>query len=318
MCGRYNILPNADWSAVEGQLDRQIAHSIRDVPARYNIAPSEMVPMIINDSEGHPSILDARWGFIPSWWKQQITPTKTSNARSETAATKPMWKSAWRHQRCLIPATGWYEWFNYETGTKKPLKIPHHIQPDDSSAFLFAGLWSKYSPSSDRPPIATCTIVTIPSPTDVAEIHERTPVILKPSYWRAWLDQNLDDAEQPHQIINEGAMLRFKLQPISTAVSKTINRGPECLQPQDWPELAEQGNARASWDNLNNLRRSRNEDVASEIQIKLSRSAEYTPAERRLWIRELCDRDDSDQLEDTIQAIRNSLKPTSPHTASLF
>jgi hypothetical protein len=119
--------------------------------ARYNVAPTQMVPIIVMDENGKPALIEARWGFIPHYWNKPTPPTLTTNARSETAAAKPMWKHAWRNTRCLIPASGWYEWFILEDGSKKPPKIPHHLRRQDGKHILFAGLWSTFRAAPDSP-----------------------------------------------------------------------------------------------------------------------------------------------------------------------
>lgn len=314
MCGRYNILPQADWSDIYDYLGEVSARQLAVSPARYNITPSEAVPIVIHDRAASPALIDARWGFIPRWWKQNIAPNKTSNARSETAGIKPMWRESWRHQRCLIPATGWYEWFNYDTGTKKPLKIPHLIQTIDEKPFLYAGLWSEYQKAPDQAPIATCTIITIASPPDVAVIHERTPVVLKPDYWKLWLDAGMTDPGAVQQIVREGATNDFKLQPIGPAVSKTINHGPECLEPRTWSELEEQGIVRYSQQQLAELRSCEYKSLVS----RLRGNTDANQAEWRLWIRELTDRDDAAQFEGFISEIRDGLKSDKQSQAGLF
>ncbi len=309
MCGRYNILPKADWTDIYGYLGGASAKHLTATPARYNIAPSEAVPIVIHDGVAVPNLIDARWGLVPHWWSQAQLPTKTSNARSETASKKPMWRDAWRTHRCLIPATGWYEWFNYETGTKRPLKIPHHIQPSDERPFMFGGLWSEWHVPGRDEIMLSATIVTYASPPDVAVIHERTPLVVQPKYWDQWLDTEMQDTTQIERLVKESAVDSFTLRPISTAVSKTINRGPECLEPRTWPELEEQGTVRYSWEQLTELR----EREPQSLMQKLRLDAGASPAARRLWIRELSDRDDSTKFEGFIDEVRNTLSQTKLH-----
>lgn len=148
MCGRYNLIPDASaWADLGAVLGQLVAEQLNAIPPRYNISPTQAVPIIVEGDDGTAQLIDARWGLIPSWWKQPQPPPRTTNARSETAADKPMWRHAWRKQRCLIPASSWYEWFAADEGKSKVPKIPHLIERADGKQILFAGLWS-WAPST--------------------------------------------------------------------------------------------------------------------------------------------------------------------------
>ena len=314
MCGRYKILPQADWSEIYGYLGNSSAKQFDASPARYNIAPSEAVPIVIHDNTASPKLIDARWGLVPHWWSQNQLPTKTSNARSETASKKPMWREAWRTHRCLIPATGWYEWFNYETGTREPLKIPHHIQPSDERPFMFGGLWSEWHRHGRDDIMVSATIVTYASPPDIAVIHERTPLVLKPQYWDQWLKTDMQNSDQVQRMVQEGAIHTFTLRPIDTAVSKAINRGPECLETKTWAELEAQGTVRYNEVQLAELRERDHDGLVSQLIGK----SNSIPAERRLWIRELMDRDDAAMFEGFLNEVRYTLRPSDSSQANLI
>jgi putative SOS response-associated peptidase YedK len=146
------------WADVGALLGEDILAALLSIRPRYNISPTQTVPIIVIGDEGKPILIEARWGFIPFFWKKPFPPTLTTNVRSETAAIKPMWKHAWRHSRCLIPASGWYEWFVLEDGSAKPPKVPHHIRREDGKHILFAGVWSIFKPTPESAGLPTCAV----------------------------------------------------------------------------------------------------------------------------------------------------------------
>jgi len=314
MCGRYTILPDAQaWADLAAVLGEAVAEPLRDLPPRYNVTPTERVPIIVLGENGTPIALDARWGFIPPWWSKPQPPNLTTNCRSETAARLPMWREAWRHSRCLIPASGWYEWFTAEDGTKKPPKIPHHLQRQDGKQILFGGIWSIYQASPEHEPMATCAIVTFPSPPDIAEIHERTPLVLKPSYWKEWLSREVSDPGRVLEMGHEGAVEHFTKKTVKATVSKPQNKGPECIEEALWSEMQEQGEPDASSKNLRWLRETEGRTLAALLHDRLdgvASGAVITKAERRLWLREIGDRSDaeSDLMVQIVERIRASLR----------
>ena len=146
MCGRY-VSP--DDAAIERYftIDRRSPNPLGE---RFNVAPTTLVPIVHLTSDGQSELCEARWGLIPSWWKQPEPPRLTFNARSEEAASKPMWRQPYRESRCLIPAEGWYEWQEAEaidrsTGEVRKVKQPYFIHRESEPVFAFAGLVSWWS-----------------------------------------------------------------------------------------------------------------------------------------------------------------------------
>lgn len=203
MCGRYRIEPIKDgWGALADLLTSAELANLRNIEARSDIRPTQMVPVIRwAQGEPVPKLVSMRWGFIPAWWKQEKSPQSTFNARSEEAPQKPMWRDAVRRAHCLIPCTGWYEWmpaFNPETGEVKmkpggrtPVKLPVELGNPTSPAICFAGLWSRATFKGDA--IETCTIVTRPAIPPLDKVHDRMPVIVSPDDYRDWLDPQISD-----------------------------------------------------------------------------------------------------------------------------
>lgn len=309
MCGRYNIIPDTEaWADVGSILSPDILAALRAREPQYNVAPTQPIPIIVAGEDGNPILIDARWGFIPHYWDRPSPPTLTTNCRSETAARKPMWKHAWRNQRCLIPASGWYEWFVLENGLKRPPRVPHHIRKEDGKHILFAGLWSIYHSSPDAHPIPTCSIVTIASPPSIAEIHARTPVVLHPDYWRAWIDPSVTDPTAVDGMVKLGATQQFVMHTVGPDVGNSRNQGEHLVQAKEWPEMAAQGRVHVDEDVLTWLRTTPQDELRRAITIRLDQAPKPTFAERRLWIREVEDRDDAERFTEVIAALRESMR----------
>ena len=135
MCGRY-VSPDVRALEREWEIIHRSPLDERWEEGLYNAAPTRQLP-VVRMEDGKPFVQPMRWGFIPVWWKEEKPPTSTTNARIETAVSKPMWRSAIRHSRVLVPAVGYYEW----NQTSKP-KQPYLIRLPDESLTCFAGLWS--------------------------------------------------------------------------------------------------------------------------------------------------------------------------------
>jgi len=201
MCSRYAFIPDsaawADFRAVLGE----IAGELLALQAQPKLAPTDRVPIVIQQPGAPPQLIHARWGFIPHWWSKPELPRLAFNARSEEAATKPMWRDALRTTRCLIPATTWYEWQHLHGA-----KIPHSLTPGDGRGFMFAGLWSLWRARREGDPMATCVILTTAASEAVASVHDRMPVVLAPAAWRAWLDPQAQDPAAALALVRDHAV----------------------------------------------------------------------------------------------------------------
>jgi putative SOS response-associated peptidase YedK len=182
MCGRYTL--TASPEAV------QQAFNLDSVPVglapRYNIAPTQPIPVITNQSPH--ALTFVTWGLIPSWAKDVSMAAQLINARAETLAEKPSFRSAYKYRRCLIPADGFYEWLK-EGKTKRP----QYIYRRDRALFAFAGLWERWQ-SPDGSEILSATIITTEPNATVAPLHHRMAVILDPADYAAWLDTSTKPA----------------------------------------------------------------------------------------------------------------------------
>lgn len=220
MCSRYAFIPEAaawvDFRALLGDL----AGELLALTAQPKLAPTDRVPIVIQQPGTPMQLIHARWGFIPHWWSKPELPRLSFNARSEEAAAKPMWRDALRASRCLIPATHWYEW-QHAHG----VKIPHSLHPHDSRGFMFAGLWSLWKKKGSDPisstragaiardgeigsdpfssSMTTCVILTTAASEEVASVHDRMPVVLAPAAWSAWLDPGLTEGAAALALLRE-------------------------------------------------------------------------------------------------------------------
>ncbi|MDD3764890.1 MAG: SOS response-associated peptidase [Nevskiales bacterium] len=230
MCGRYAIAPTARnaWASVGEAFGEHIEEELRELKPRYNIAPATLVPVILHDPEIQGvRVAAARWGFIPHWWKERTPPRfSTINARAEEAGNKPMWRHAFARQRCLIPATHWYEWMAGPDG-----KVPHVLTSPDGKGFCFAGLWSRWHPPGGEDPIDTVAILTRDAPESIAEIHDRMPVVLHAGAWMAWLDPRMSTTAVASEMIATYSVGAARTWEISRAVNSVRNDGPQLLVP---------------------------------------------------------------------------------------
>ena len=179
MCGRFAItLPDDAMAAL---FDAAPANDLPDVP-NYNVCPTAQVHTITSE-DGHRRLRPMRWGFLPHWYKSPADGPLLINARSETLAEKTAFKAACRSRRCLIPATGFYEWTKDANGNR----LPCYIHAADQTPLAFAGVWQVWD--KGEVPATTCAIVTTAANTAMAQIHHRMPVLLGQNDWPLWLGE---------------------------------------------------------------------------------------------------------------------------------
>ena len=192
MCGRFTLRTPMSVLIEQFELDVNIARQMALFEPRYNIAPTQNILAVrVNRERGEREAALMRWGLIPSWSKDPQGGPPMINARGETLAEKPSFRTAVRRRRCLIPADGFYEWQQSPESAARGKKQPYYIHFRDDRPFAFAGLWeawrAKDSPPDDQP-LESCTIVTTAASTALASLHDRMPVILAPNDYQTWLD----------------------------------------------------------------------------------------------------------------------------------
>lgn len=223
MCGRFVL--NADGEAIKQKFD---LNAIPEIQPRFNIAPTHPIPVITNEK---PDELDFyRWGLVPSWAKDIAIGNKMINARSETAHEKPSFRAAYKRRRCLIPATGFYEWAKRDDG-----KSPFLIHLKDGELFAFAGLWEVWhSPEGDE--LRTCTILT-GEPNDlVKDYHHRMAIILDESAYDAWLSPDELGTDVLRPLLAPYDPQKMAVYQVSKAVNNVANDYPALIEPFTPPQ----------------------------------------------------------------------------------
>lgn len=217
MCGRFALTANPEAIQQAFNLDSVT----QELVPRYNIAPSQPIAVITNQN---PKQLDFfKWGLIPSWSKDPAIGNKMINARAETAAEKPSFKAAFKRRRCLIPASGFYEW---PQTTKQPMYI--HLKGQD--VFAFAGLWEQWF-SPDGSEILSCTILTTEPNELLSTFHHRMAVILRPEDYATWLTPGEVDPKTLMPLMQPYSADRMDAYEVSKAVNSPVNDGYDLIQP---------------------------------------------------------------------------------------
>lgn len=196
------------------------------IDAHYNIAPGSTVLALRDSSEGRIGSL-MRWGLIPSWAKDLSSLPMLHNARGETVAEKPMFRQALRKRRCIVPASGFYEW---KTVPGQRLKQPFYISFKDGAPMSFAGLWET-ARMPDGGTLDTCTIITTGANTVLEPIHHRMPVLLDRSDWQAWLGHEPIEPSRLAEMIKPFAPDNMQAWGVSHAVNKAANDNPALIEP---------------------------------------------------------------------------------------
>jgi putative SOS response-associated peptidase YedK len=220
MCGRFSLHTPESQIREAFNLDHTEPLGLN---AHYNIAPSQQIP-VIRDTETDREMALAQWGLVPHWSKEPKTKYSTINARIESVAEKPTYRTPFKRRRCLIPADGFYEW-----KVVNGHKIPHHIRMRDSSVFAFAGLWDHWEGEDGS--IESCTIIVMPANEVMTPLHERMPAIIAPTHYDLWLDSRMNDKDEIMQLLNSAPSSQLKAYPVSTWVNVPKHDDERCIQP---------------------------------------------------------------------------------------
>lgn len=217
MCGRFTLrTPNKELSEVFGV-------TVPQLRLRYNIAPSQEIAAVRQSEGGQRECALLKWGLIPSWSKEPKTSYSTINARAETVASKPAFRSAFKKRRCLILADGFYEWQKTDD-TKQPMYI--HMQDDEP--FAFAGLWERWH--KDDQEIESCTIIVTEANELMEPFHDRMPVILSPDDYDLWLDPEFEGKGELQELLRPYPSEEMEAYPVSTLVNSPMNDVEECIE----------------------------------------------------------------------------------------
>jgi len=222
MCGRFTLIHTAE------ELARifHIRHIGLAYPLSYNIAPSQETAVVLG-SEGESVLRTMNWGLIPSWAKDAKIGNRMINARSETASEKPAFRIPFRRRRCVVPASGFYEWKKTADG-----KVPHYITSATGEVLPFAGLWDRWNKDRDTV-VETFTILTTAANQTLAPIHDRMPVILNGRRWEEWLRTPESDLAKLQSLCapSPSAGGPLTVHPVSRRVNSPANNEPSLIRP---------------------------------------------------------------------------------------
>jgi putative SOS response-associated peptidase YedK len=196
----------------------------RDFTPRYNIAPSQNAPVILNEQE--KSLQFLRWGLVPSWAKDPAIGYKLINARAESIAEKPSFRAAFQKRRCLIPADGFYEWRLESDGRTK---TPMRVRLKSKEPFTFAGLWETWKDPQEKE-IRTFTIITTEPNEILQPIHNRMPVMMKAEDEEAWLDPQAD-LKHLVKVLSPYPEKEMEAYAVSKWVNSPKHDSPDCIEP---------------------------------------------------------------------------------------
>jgi putative SOS response-associated peptidase YedK len=232
MCGRFAqyapIDIDAEAEAALRDLDPQLdlAGTLMQREPRYNLAPTQTAAVLARNADGQLEVKGLKWGLVPSWAKDTKIASAGINARFETVAEKPMFRTAFKKRRCIVPMNGYYEWKVLDDGSKQP----YFIHAPERTALLCAGLWDAWKPKEepDAEWLRTFVLVTGEPGKVSGDIHNRQPVILPADRLGAWLDGTADDATRVLTDLPEATLTYY---PVTKAVGSVKNHGPELVEP---------------------------------------------------------------------------------------
>ena len=219
MCGRYTLTNPAH---IEGRF--RVSQAEMPLSPRYNVAPSQEMPVVLADETGANRLEVLKWGLVPFWSKDPKATYSTINARAEGIADKPAYRRPIRSQRCIVPADGFYEWQKTSGG-----KVPFFIHLKDAELFGFAGLYDLYR-APDGQTLKTFTIITTEANELMQPIHDRMPVILPRQAEAEWLDRSVTDPFQVERFLKPYSAQLMEAYPVSKQVNRPANDLPELLR----------------------------------------------------------------------------------------
>jgi putative SOS response-associated peptidase YedK len=218
MCGRMTMTHPND--AMARLFEAAPSNDLPDGPS-YNICPTQAVGVVTSNGEGR-RYRPMRWGFLPHWYKTPTDGPLLINARAETIAEKPAFRAACRERRCLVPATGFYEW----TRDADDKRLPWYFTPTDGAPLVFAGIWQAWEKGES--PLVTVAVVTCAASPWMAQTHHREPVSLAPGDWAKWLGEDGKGAALLMRAAPEGRYQRWRVDP---RVNSNRATGPELIEP---------------------------------------------------------------------------------------
>lgn len=219
MCGRFAVIKK--FEEIAAYYDAR-AFGGEEWRENYNVCPTQLIPVLVEEPDGRELRL-MKWGLIPSWAKAEKMAYSMINARAETVKEKPGFRDSFKDKRCIIPASGFYEWQKLTTAKK-----PYYFTPKEG-LFSFAGLWSRWV-SPDNIEIESCAIITTAANDLVKPIHDRMPAALGHNSWSAWMAKKTK-ADELLEILTPMPSNQITVVSVSMHVNKVSNKGAECIAP---------------------------------------------------------------------------------------
>jgi putative SOS response-associated peptidase YedK len=229
MCGRFTS--TTPTSELADYFDAET--DLLDDEANFNVTPTSDVRVVHEDANGQRRLDLMFWGLVPSWAESPAMGSRLINARSETVAVKPSFRSAFRRRRCLIPVDGFYEWVQVPERKKKQ---PVYISSRDGTPLAFAGIWEAWrskDQSQDGDELRSCSIITGPPNDLIAPLHDRMPMILPRDQWSNWLDPAEDRVDDLLELLQPAPESWLQWWPVSIAVNTVRNRDASLIQPAE-------------------------------------------------------------------------------------
>ena len=221
MCGRFILTSPGRVLAAQFELQHE-----PELTPRYNIAPTQMVPVVRFDQETTVKQFEMlKWGLVPFWAKDASIGPRLINARCETLGQKPAYRAAFKSRRCLIPTNGFYEWMK-----EKEKKQPYLIRLADESLFAFAGLWEHWK-GPDGSTIESCTVITTEANDLLRPIHDRMPVIITRKDYDSWLNPDISGQETFQSLMLPYPSHEMVFFPVNPKVNKATYDNPDCIEP---------------------------------------------------------------------------------------
>jgi putative SOS response-associated peptidase YedK len=220
MCGRFVLMTPGKYLAERFGLEEELV-----MEPRYNIAPTQMVAVIRLDRDTlQKRLVFVKWGLIPFWAKDPSIGHKMINARGESAAEKPAFRSAFKSRRCLVLTDGFYQWEKGKVG-----KQPYLFRMADGSPFAFAGLWERWTDLEDKT-LESCTILTTGANELMQPFHDRMPVILHSLDYDLWLDPEVKDTDLLKSLLRPYPSDEMIVEPVNPKVNRASYDAPDCVE----------------------------------------------------------------------------------------
>jgi putative SOS response-associated peptidase YedK len=240
MCGRFAVTTDPALLAEKIKAIDEATSGRTAAAPNYNVAPTTTIATVVSrhsEPDDNPTrrVRLMRWGLVPPWAKPgaggapDTKGPQLINARAEKVITSPAFRSSAKSRRCLVPMDGYYEW--RATPGKKTGKTPFYMYRSDGDMLFMAGLWSVWRPAKDANPLLSCTIVTTDAVGELAEIHDRMPLVVTERDWDRWL--NPDVPADDELLSNPPDVRGIELREISTLVNNVRNNGPQLVEPAE-------------------------------------------------------------------------------------